>query len=341
MEIVVETTEYDHLDFCRDYSLRRNWLQRSLILLAVCLILSVLRPISSAYFINLLFLGIILAPLFIGIPYFRSKKSIRKSYDSIASPTAARTYKPFASGIEITGETPATFLRYEDIKQVGKTGNFIFLVPRYGGYYLLPAWCFSSMEEIEHFLRVVKNAIANAKGVPVKAPLTFKPGYLVGILCLIPLIGAFAGLVLLILGIVHYKDKVFIIIGSIGILITVAIYGSLFVFVQNSGLMEESLTNITQIELNDLVKNIEFYKLQNGSYPDSLQQVESKGSFTSINDPMQASKGNKKFVNYQYQLKGNKYLLFSVGKDGIANTADDIYPNLSNADTSKLGFIRK
>jgi hypothetical protein len=27
--------------------------------------------------------------------------------------------------------------------------------------------------------------------------------------------------------------------------------------------------------------------------------------------------------------------------DGKPNTADDIYPTLTNADTSKLGFIRK
>ncbi|BAU52278.1 type II secretion system protein GspG [Mucilaginibacter gotjawali] len=341
MEIVVETTEYDHIDFWRDYSLRRNWLQRCLFLIIAGLILSAFRPISSVYLINLLFLGIILAPLFIGIPYFESKKRIRKAYDSIVSPTALRMYKPFASGIEITGESPATFLRYEDIRQVGRTGNFIYLVPKFGGYYLLPVGCFSSVEEIEHFFRVVKNGVANTKGVPVKEPFTFKPGYLVAILCLIPVIGFFAGLVVLILGIVHYKDKVYIIMGAIGMLITIGIYGSMIYFVQTSGIVKDGFANIAQIQLNDLVKDIEFYKLQNGAYPDSLQQIQTKDSFTSIDDPTQAINGNKKSVTYQYQRKGNKYLLFSVGKDGIANTADDIYPNLSNADTSKLGFIRK
>jgi hypothetical protein len=341
MEIVVETTEHDHNDFFRDYSLRRNLLQRLFILLIVDLILSAFIPISSAYLVNFLFLGVILAPLFIGIPYFRLKTKIRKAYDGILSPTDLRTYKPFASGIEIAGEIPATFLRYEDIRQVGRTGNFIFLIPKFGGYYLLPVWCFSSMEEIEHFLRIVKNGIANTKGVAAKEPFTFKPGYLIGILCLIPVIGFFAGLVVLILGIVHYKDKVFIIMGAIGMLITIGIYGSMIYFVQTSGIVKDGFANIAQIQLNDLVKDIEFYKLQNGTYPDSLQQIQTKDSFTSIDDPTQAFNGNKKSITYQYRRKGNKYLLFSVGKDGKPNTSDDIYPNLSNADTSKLGFIRK
>jgi hypothetical protein len=92
--------------------------------------------------------------------------------------------------------------------------------------------------------------------------------------------------------------------------------------------------------LNDLVKTIEFYKLQNGAYPDSLVQVETKDSFTSIDDPLQSFK-TKKSIPYQYHKVGNRYLLFSVGKDGVANTKDDIYPNINVADTSKVGFIRK
>jgi hypothetical protein len=144
----------------------------------------------------------------------------------------------------------------------------------------------------------------------------------------------------LILGIVHYKDKVFIIMGAVGMLITIGIYGSMIYFTEHSDVIDSGFADIAQTQLNDLVKSIEFYKLQNGTYPDSLQQIDTKGSFISIDDPLQAFR-QRKAVQYQYQRKGNKYLLFSVGKDGKPNTPDDIYPTLTNADTSKLGFIGK
>jgi hypothetical protein len=101
------------------------------------------------------------------------------------------------------------------------------------------------------------------------------------------------------------------------------------------------LDDIAQTQINDLVKNIEFYKMQNGSYPDSLQQVVDKNSFTSIADVSQDTKVGETMPLYHYKKLGNKYLLFSPGLDGKLNTKDDIYPTLSNPDTSKLGFIRR
>ncbi|MEO6849483.1 MAG: type II secretion system protein GspG, partial [Mucilaginibacter sp.] len=186
-----------------------------------------------------------------------------------------------------------------------------------------------------------RSGIANANGIRPSEPFTFKSGYLVGLICLVPLIGAFAGIVLIILGLVHYKDKVFVIMGAIGITITVVLYGSLFYASQNTDVFKSGFADITQTQINDLVKSIEFYKMQNGSYPDSLQQVENKGSFISIYDTMSEMKVGSKAITYQYHKVGNKYILFSVGIDGKANTRDDIYPTLSVVDTSKLGFVRK
>lgn len=340
MEIIIETTEQDHIDFYRDYALKKNWLWRFLIFLVVVVISPGFVQLSSFYLINLLFIGIMLVPFFFGIPYFFSKKRIRKAYDNLLHPTGQKTYKPFASGIEIIDKTTTTFLRYEDIKQVAKAGNFVFIITQHTGYYLLPIWCFSSEDQVMHFLSIVTNGIAHAKGIQPKTPFTFKPGYLVAILCLIPVIGFFAGIVVFILGIIHYKDKVFVIMGAIGMLITIAMYGSIIYFAQTSSTVNDGFSDITQTQLNDLVKSIEFYKLQNGLYPDSLQQIETKNSFISIDDPLQTFK-EKKIVRYQYQRMGNKYLLFSVGKDGKSNTSDDIYPTITGADTSKLGFIRK
>ena len=341
MEITTEINELDHNDFYRAYSLKQKWLQRLLILVAVDAVLSALIPLSSFYLITLVFMGIILVPFFFGIPYLVSKKRIREIYEQTPSPNGKKVYKPFASGIEITDETATTFLRHEDIKQIGRTGNFVFIITRFTGYYLLPTWCFASEEQAAHFLRIVTTGMAHVNGGQPKTPLTFKPIYLLGLLCLIPMIGFFVGLALLILGIAHFKDRVFIIMGAIGMLITIGIYASLFHFMMNTDVFRPALAQAAQTELNELVKSVEFYKLQNGAYPDSLQQIDTKDSFAVIDDPLSSKKLTDNQQPFHYSKKGRKYVLFSVGEDGKPNTDDDIYPTLTNADTSKLGFIRK
>jgi len=342
MEITTETTEEDHVSFYKEYGLKRNWLAKTFILVIVDMVLSAFSMPGAVYLVNFIVIGALLFLFFYWIPYLLAKARFKKEYNNLLSPTGQKTYRPFAIGIEIEDDQGTTFLRFENVKQAGQTDNFIFFIVA-NGYYLLPKWCFSSVNEANHFLSLSKNGIASAKGVKQREPLTFKPAYLVGLICLIPLIGAIAGVILIILGIAHYKDRVFIIIGAIGILITVAVYGSLFYSVQNSDIVKDGFARIAQSNLNDLVKNIEFYKLQNGTYPDSLQQVVTKDSFTSIYDPSQVSftSDNQQQQVFQYHKKGNKYLLFSVGKDGKPYTADDIYPTITGGDTSKMGFIRK
>jgi hypothetical protein len=166
-----------------------------------------------------------------------------------------------------------------------------------------------------------------------------KPPYLLGLLCLIPLIGAFVGLGLLIVGIVQYKDKWLIIIGSFGILFTVIIYSSIFLFFRYGKFPKEGFAKISQVELNRLVKDVEFYKLQNGHYPDSLQQLLEDDKLISINDQTQGF-WVKPQKTYNYKRVGEKYLLFSSGIDGIPYTKDDLFPTIELNDSSKVGFLK-
>jgi len=126
-----------------------------------------------------------------------------------------------------------------------------------------------------------------------------KPPYLLGLLCLIPLVGAFVGLGLLLYGLIHYKDKWLSIIGGAGILFTVVIYGSLFYAAFHSKTFNNGFTEIAQMQLNELVKDVEFYKLQHGSYPDKLQQIERHNTFVNIHDPSQGMRGNGGIYNYK------------------------------------------
>ncbi len=167
-----------------------------------------------------------------------------------------------------------------------------------------------------------------------------KPPYLLGLICLIPLVGAFAGLGLLLYGLLVYKDKWLSIIGAAGILWTVLIYSSLFYAGTHASVFKKGFEDISQMQLNGLVKHIEFYKLSHGQYPDRLQQLKEDDPLAPINDP---SKGmNTKGISYfNYEKMGDKYLLFSSGQDGIPNTRDDLFPKVTITDSTKIGLIKQ
>ncbi|MGZ5193098.1 MAG: hypothetical protein ACXWVV_04190 [Kaistella sp.] len=94
----------------------------------------------------------------------------------------------------------------------------------------------------------------------------------------------------------------------------------------------------SQMSLNRLVKDVEYYKLENGRYPDSLQQLLNKADFVLIYDPLQSIR-NKKERAFFYKNFQNKYFLFSVGVDAIPFTKDDIYPT-PNLKLGKIGWTK-
>jgi len=171
------------------------------------------------------------------------------------------------------------------------------------------------------------------------SPTKSKPPYLLGLLCLIPLVGAFVGLGLLLYGLLKYKDKWLSMIGIAGILWTILIYSTLFYAEKNATVFKKGFEDISQLQLNSLVKHIEYYKLTHGQYPDRLEQLRDDDKLAPIHDAAQGmnSKGE---VLYNYEKIGDKYSLFSSGQDGIPNTKDDLFPQVTVTDSSKIGLIK-
>ena len=165
-----------------------------------------------------------------------------------------------------------------------------------------------------------------------------KPPYLLGLLCLIPLVGAFVGLGLLLYGLLKYKDKWLSIIGAAGIVWTIIVYSTLFYAGTHAAVFKKGIESISQMQLNSLVKNIEFYKLEHGEYPDNLKQLLDDDKLAPINDAVQGM-NTKADSYYNYKKIGDKYLLFSSGQDGIPNTKDDLFPQITITDSSKIGLI--
>ena len=91
--------------------------------------------------------------------------------------------------------------------------------------------------------------------------------------------------------------------------------------------------------LNNVVKEIEFYKLQNDSYLDSLEQLLPNDKFVLIYDPLSSRRLRKNATKFNYKKIGGKYIFYLSCLDRIANTKDDIYPTISLHDSSKIGLI--
>ena len=155
-----------------------------------------------------------------------------------------------------------------------------------------------------------------------------------GWLGLIPLIGAFIGVWLLTVGITH-KDRKLILIAVGCILFTVLLYGSMFLYMRSDS-ARKFMASAQPPMLNTVVKAIEFYKIQNSHYPDSIQQVVNGGEIVFIYDQMSV-RGFGDMQPYFYQRIDSGYTLYSRGIDGQLHTDDDIFPSLS---TKNIGLIK-
>lgn len=156
-----------------------------------------------------------------------------------------------------------------------------------------------------------------------------------GWLGLIPLVGGFVGIGLIVLGIFKYKDKKLTLIGTAALFFTLTIYSSVFYYFQYSDTSGKQFAQTSQDFLNSLVKDIEFYKLKNGSYPDSLEQLLPDNRLAWIHDPLLSRRPGTKETKFNYKRVGDKYSLFSSGLDRVPNTNDDIYPTNTLTDSSK------
>lgn len=210
-------------------------------------------------------------------------------------------------------------------------------------FMLLPKNSFESDAEATNFLGIVQSRILKDKGYPnlifdksgnfiVKS----KPPYLLGILCFVPIMGAFIGVALVLYGVFKYKNRLLILIGSSGIIVSIIVYGLFNYWDKHSSIFNAGLIEGNKATLNVLVKEIEFYKVQNGAYPDSLEQLNGDDKKEDLFDPLASD--SKKSNKFYYKIIGNKYTIFSSGRDQTPYTKDDIYPTIK-IDTNKMGLI--
>lgn len=169
-----------------------------------------------------------------------------------------------------------------------------------------------------------------------------KPGghlYGRGFLGLIPLIGVFVGIGLILLGAIKYRNKKLVLIGFAALVPTLLIYGSL-IFYEYTPSGRNGWTTFCKPNLDQLVVNIEFYKKEHHVYPDSLEQLTKEQQFLSIYDPVQIYTKSKYGHKYFYKKEGTNYILFAIGIDGVPYTDDDIFPSSRYFDSTLTGLVR-
>src|SRR6185312_7343077 len=102
--------------------------------------------------------------------------------------------------------------------------------------------------------------------------------------------------------------------------------------------------NINEKKLNIVTKDIELYNSLYGTYPDSLEELLKVDKVPPIADPflqqIVSPLDTVTPIYFHYYKNGNNYILFSVGKDHISNTDDDIYPTIFDSTKARTGLIK-
>jgi len=160
--------------------------------------------------------------------------------------------------------------------------------------------------------------------------------YVFSLLSFMPILGALFGFGFVCYGLATRKagGKMLAVIGLLGILFTGAIYYFFIYELFHKGFFAKGMREVAVTQLNTTVVNLEFYKSQNGHYPDSLTTLEKalpdQGSNVKTLD---ASTGltnmRKDPTQYYYELvDADHYYLLGAGPDQKPFTCDDVVPKI-------------
>ncbi len=169
--------------------------------------------------------------------------------------------------------------------------------------------------------------------------------YVVAGLSYIPLLGVVFGVVSIVRGLITRRSggRKLVWIGSGGIAFTILVYGALFYygFAQRGGIYDNLRTQLAQQSLNQLVPAIEFYRLNHGEYPPSLNALnnsQSKGFAVVTLDPRLGIAEQSFGQAFYYSLiDHDHYYLRAVAPDGKPFSPGALVPQVETSD--KIGLV--
>lgn len=177
------------------------------------------------------------------------------------------------------------------------------------------------------------------------APRERLPGgyYAFGAASFVPLLGVIVGIIAIAIGLGSRKTggRLLALLGAGGIAFSVLLYGSLFYFgfVQRGGVYDGLRAQMAQSTINALVPQIEFYRLQHGSYPPSLDALRKASPGQQMLPTFDPSTPLPRPFHYQ-RVGDDHYYLFGLGPDGKPFTADDLQPTVDVSKGSRVGWLK-
>ncbi|HXB07268.1 MAG TPA: hypothetical protein VNW04_09135, partial [Puia sp.] len=308
MEVEFRATAEDYRGFIRFNAFRRGigWKITVTGLLSLGIGLDIHHSPVVFDILPAVVLGAIVFPIVIIVPYIIAMIRNRKGLKRLESMDLRLRIELTGDGFlvqPVVGETEPEkekkFWRWQWVKFAGNSHKYIFIVLVQGVVYVIPKTAFHSAEEAGRFVFILEAGMETAFG---SKPKRAKSLYVWGLLGMIPNIGLIAGLVLLIKGIFQFKDWILTVIGASDILFTIVFWwvmstavfkGSIFKgSIFNGSIFKQQESFMTRGELNTIFRYVEFYKIQHGVYPDSLEQLDL------INDDV--------FIGIQLQNQGTK-----------------------------------
>lgn len=147
----------------------------------------------------------------------------------------------------------------------------------------------------------------------------------------IPNFGFLFGLFLIIIGVANRKKKL-IIWGIFGILFTPFFWLVFLIVMEISGSNTEASKALTKHTLNELVKDLEYYKVKNKKFPDNLEELKKQNQFFDDTDNSNLSflpwNNSKVEKVYYKRINDSTYILKAKGTDKLLDTNDDVFPDL-------------
>jgi hypothetical protein len=338
MQFEYQQTKKDYTDFYKQYYYN-NLKKKSIFIAALFLVVISYfgkDPFKWSWFlIGTIPSASVILGIYYFIPLLRSFITLNKVLAKDPIAFEKRKLTVIDEGLLIESQSLTKTWIWDDMISVHDVGNFIYIILTDRRMLLFPKRHFQSNADATDFIWIVRGKVKPhfSKSIYRKSSGL---SYALGLLGLIPVVGLVSGIILLSRGLSKPKDKWLVIIGSVGIVWTIAFL--FLVFNTDIVGMKTSEIRFSQKQLNAVMASVEFYKIKNGVYPDSLQQLE-ESSTVWIWDPLRPGGKVNKTNEYNYQHLGSHYYLFSSGIDGIAGTKDDIYPQLSKADSGKFGLI--
>lgn len=164
----------------------------------------------------------------------------------------------------------------------------------------------------------------------------------------IPLIGVLTGTICILNAAITRRPNSILLgmLGFAGIMVSVVLYGSIFYkMYDGEGFGGKDFEPHAISAMTSLIRNIEYIKIQNGTYPQSMEEVranlkEGEMVFSfDVSGPMKMGEQQRDFY-YEVVNDGNNYLLFGIGVDATPFTEDDIYPIIDPVKDKNIGWLR-